>query len=99
LYLDREVLRTPQRFHTAIRYTNKLTEKIILEKHLDNFQRNLTSHLPNFFMPSAYIELSIYERFIENKYIAPCGGDLPLVDAVIFVPKKNNDSYKNPCNY
>lgn len=81
-------------FSDNLRYTNKLTEKIILEKHLDNFQRNLTSHLPNFFMPSAYIELSIYERFIENKYIAPCGGDLPLVDAVIFVPKKTMTAIK-----
>lgn len=76
------------RFAGNLRYTNKPSEMPRIEKYLDKFQRNLTSYLPNFFSPFSYMELVSYEGFIEEKYIELYEGDLPLVDAVVFVPKK-----------
>lgn len=71
-------------FSDNFRYTNKPSETTRIKKHLDSFQRNLTSFLPHFFLPSSYNELAHYERFIKEKYL----GDFPLADAVVFVPKK-----------
>ncbi|NMD01367.1 MAG: hypothetical protein GYA62_16825 [Bacteroidales bacterium] len=81
-------------FSEHLRYTNKLTEKPILENYLVNFQRNLFSYLPNLFLPLSYFELLSYRKYIEYKYIIPCFGQLQLVDAVVFVPKKDMKKIK-----
>jgi hypothetical protein len=89
-YATERYLRFPHKHHKHwfadnLRYTNKPSEMPRIKKQLDVFQRNLTSFLlPNLFLPSSFMELKSYEIFIEDKY----GMNLSLVDAVVFVPKK-----------
>jgi hypothetical protein len=69
-----------------LKFTNNPSELPKIKKYLTLFQKNLTSIFPNLFLPSSYAELAPNEQYIEVKYLRH--GDIPLADAVVFVPRK-----------